>query len=63
MPKISLGESLDVALIYGSEKVYGQKRGGEYQDNPSKIFVSHCGNFSLGNILLLHQVPLAEKFG
>ena len=46
VPKISFGESLDVALISDSEKVYGQKRGGEYQDNPSKIFVSQCGKFS-----------------
>ena len=38
MPKISVGESFTVALISGSEKVYGQEGGGEYQDFPSKIF-------------------------
>ena len=38
MLKISVGESFTVALISGSEKVYGQEGGGEYQDFPSKIF-------------------------
>ena len=38
MPKISIGESFTVALISGSEKVYGQQAGGEYQDFSSKIF-------------------------
>ena len=38
MPKISIGESFTVALIFGSEKVYGQQGGGEYQDFSSKLF-------------------------
>ena len=38
VPKISVGESFTVALISGSEKVYGQEGGGEYQDFASKIF-------------------------
>ena len=40
MSKISVGESLTVALISGGEKVYGQEGGREYQDFPSKIFLS-----------------------
>ena len=38
MSKNSIGESFTVALISGSEKVYGQQAGGEYQDFSSKIF-------------------------
>ena len=36
--KFSVGESFTVAVISGSEKLYGQEGGGEYQDFPSKIF-------------------------
>ena len=32
--KFSVGESFTVAVISGSEKVYGQEGGGEYQDFP-----------------------------
>ena len=42
VPKISVGEPFTVAIISGSEKVYGQQGGGEYQDFPSKLFVSQC---------------------
>ena len=45
VPKISIGESFIVALISSSEKVYGQEEGGEYQDFPSKTFVSQCRKF------------------
>ena len=38
VPKVSVGESFTVALVYGSEKVYGQEGGGEYQKFPSKFF-------------------------
>ena len=38
VPKVSVGESFTVALIFGSEKVYGQQGRGEYQDFPSKTF-------------------------
>ncbi len=37
MPKIFVGELLNVALISGSEKT-GIKGGGEYQDFPWKFF-------------------------
>ena len=36
--KFSVGESFTVAVISGSEKVYGQEGGGEYQDFPKKTF-------------------------
>ena len=36
--KFFVGESFTVAVISGSEKVYGQEGGGEYQDFPSEIF-------------------------
>ena len=36
--KFSVGESFTVAVISGSEKLYGQEGGGEYQDFPSEIF-------------------------
>ena len=38
VPKVSVGESFTVALVSGSEKVYGQEGGGEYQKFPSKFF-------------------------
>ena len=38
MRKFFVGESFTVAVISGSEKVYGQEGGGEYQDFPSEIF-------------------------
>ena len=38
VPKVSVGESFTVALISGSEKLYGQQVGGEYQDFLPKIF-------------------------
>ena len=54
VPKISVGESFTVALISGSEKVYGQEGGREYQDFPSKIFCLTVPKISVGNPLLLH---------
>ena len=42
VPKISVGESFTVALISGIEKVWVRGGGGEYQDFPSKFFVSQC---------------------
>ena len=38
MPRIFEGQSFTVALFSGSEKLYGQKRGGVYPEFPSKIF-------------------------
>ena len=52
--KFSVGESFTVAVISGSEKLYGQEGGGEYQDFPSKIFCLTVAKNSLGNPLLLH---------
>ena len=49
--KFSVGESFTVAVISGSEKIYGQEGGGEYQDFPSKIF---C--------LTLPKISVAESF-
>ena len=54
MPKLSVGESLTVALVSGSEKFYGQEGGGEYQDFPSKIFRLTVPKESVRNLLLLH---------
>ena len=51
--KISVGESLTVALISGSEKVYGQEGGREYQDFPSKNVCLTLPKNSVGNLLLL----------
>ena len=51
MRKVSVGESFTVAVICGSEKVYGQEGGGEYQDFPSKIF---C--------LTVPKISVAESF-
>ena len=53
MRKLSAGEYLDVALISGSEKVYGQQGGRKYQDFPSKIFCVTVLNISVGDPLLL----------
>ena len=44
VPKFSVGESLIVALNSGTEKFW-IRGGGEYQDFPSKIFVSQCRKF------------------
>ena len=54
VPKISVGESFTVALISGTEKVYGQEGGGEYQDFPSSFFCLTVPKISVGNPLLLH---------
>ena len=51
--KISVGESFTVALISGSEKVYGQEGGREYQDFTSKNVCLKLPKTSLGNPLLL----------
>ena len=51
--KISVGESFTVALISGSEKVYGQEGGREYQDFPSKNVCLTLTKISVGNPLLL----------
>ena len=53
LPKFSVGESFTVALVSGSEKVYGQQGGGEYQDFPSKIFCLTVPKISVRNPLLL----------
>ena len=52
--KFSVGESFTVAVISGSEKLYGQEGRGEYQDFPSKLFCLTVPKISLGNPLLLH---------
>ena len=44
--KIFVGEFFTVALISGSEKVYGQQGGGEYQDFPLKFFCLTVPNYS-----------------
>ena len=49
MPKISVGESLDVALFSVTEKVW--IRGGDFQGIPSKVF---C--------LTLLKTPVGESF-
>ena len=46
VPKIFVGESFIVALISGIEKVWIRGGGGEFQDIPSKIFVSQCRKIS-----------------
>ena len=51
--KISVGESFTVALISGSEKVYGQEGGRDYQDFPSKNVCLTLPKISVGNPLLL----------
>ena len=53
VPKISVVESLDVALFFGCEKVFGQNRGGEYQDFPLENFCLTVPKISLRNTLLL----------
>ena len=62
MSKISVGESLRVALISGGEKVYGQEGGREYQDFPSKIFCLTVPKISVGNSLLLPFFRVPKKF-
>ena len=60
--KFSVGESFTVAVICGSEKVYGQEGGGEYQDFPSKIFgltvpkISVAESFTVALILRTEKV-------
>ena len=47
MPKIFVGESFTVAVISGTGKVWIRR--GEYQDFPSKNFLSHSAeNFRRG---------------
>ena len=49
MPKISVGESLTVAIISGIEKVW--IRGGEYQGFPSKFFCLIVAKNFVGELL------------
>ena len=63
VPKIFVGESFTVALISGSDKVYGQEGGGEYQHFLSKIFCLTVQKTSVGNPSLLHQLRVSKKFG
>ena len=63
MPKTSVGESFTVAFISGSEKVYGQEGGGEYQDFPSKTFRLTVPKESVRNLLVLHYFRVPKKFG
>ncbi len=46
VPKISLGESFIVALVWGTEKVW--RRGAEHQDFPSKKFCLTVPKTSVG---------------
>ena len=59
--KLSVGEYLDVALISGSEKVYGQKRRGEYPEIPSKIFCLTVLNISVGESFTVALLSVTEK--
>ena len=52
--KISVGEFFTVALISGSEKVYGQEGGREYQYFPSKVFCLTVPKISVGKPLQFH---------
>ena len=59
--KLSVGEYLDVALISGSEKVYGQKRRGEYPEFPSKNFCLTVLNISVGESFTVALISVTEK--
>ena len=63
MRKLSAGEYLDVALISGSEKVYGQQGGGKYQDFPSKIFCVTVLNISVGEPFTVAVISGTGKIG
>ena len=57
----SVGESFTVAVISGSEKVYGQEGGGEYQDFPSKIFCLTRLKFFVGESFSVALISGTEK--
>ena len=61
VPKISVGESFTVALISGSEKVYGQDGGGEYQDFPSFFFCLTVPKISVGESFTVAIISGIEK--
>ena len=61
VPKISVGESFTVAVISGSEKVYGQEGGGEYQDFPSKTFCLTVLKKFVGESLTVAVISGSEK--
>ena len=54
MPKNFVGEPFSASVIAGTEKVWVRERGGEYQDFPSKVFLSHRAvKIRTGNLLVL----------
>ena len=61
MRKFSVGESFTVAVICGSEKVYGQEGGGEYQDFPSKIFCLTVPKISVAESFTVALILRTEK--
>ena len=63
MSKISVGESITIALVSGGEKVYGQEGGRKYQDLPSKNFSLTLPKVSVGNPLLLDYIRVPKMFG
>ena len=61
MPKISVGDSFTVALISGMEKV--RMREGEYQEFPSKSFVSQGRTISIVGIpSVFHYFQASKSF-
>ena len=63
MSKSSVGEIFTVALNSGSEIVYGQEGGKEYQNFPPKIFCLTMPKISVDNSLLLSYFRVPKKFG
>ena len=63
MSKISVGESFTVALISGSEKVYGQEGGRAYQVFPSKNLLSHTAENLRRESFTVGLISGTEKIG
>ena len=59
--KIQRGESFSISLISGNEKVW-MKRGGEYQDFPSKIFCLTVPINFVGELFSVSLILRIERF-
>ena len=62
VPELSRRESFFVALISGIAKVW-IIGGRSIQISRRQFFVTQCRKFTSGNILLLHYLWVAKKFG
>ena len=62
VPKISVGESVTVALFSGSEKVWIGV-GGEYQGFPSNILCLSLPKYSVGESFTVAIFTVPKRFG